>query len=120
MASTVLLLALRGRDAPVISRILERDAIDCQECRSVQLLAELLSDEAGAVVITEESLEDVRGSGVLEWLDNQPPWSDFPVILLATKRAGRRSQADAKVLERLGNVVVLERPVNGEDRKSVV
>ena len=56
----------------------------------------------------------MRGSGVLDWLDNQPPWSDFPVILLATKRAGRRPQADAEVLQRLGNVVVLERPVNGE------
>ena len=114
MAATVLLLALRGRDAPVIGRILERDAIECKECTSVHALADALSDEAGAVVITEESLEDVSGSGVLEWLDNQPPWSDFPVILLATKRAGRRPQSDAEVLQRLGNVVVLERPVNGE------
>ena len=114
MAATVLLLALRGRDAPVISRLLEGDSIACQQCASVHALAEALNDEASAVVVTEESLEDVRGSGVFEWLDNQPPWSDFPVILLATKRAGRRPPSDAEILRRLGNVVVLERPVNGE------
>ena len=98
----------------VISTILGNDGIDCVECQSVRMLAEQLDDEAGAVVVTEESLDDVRGSGVFEWMENQPAWSDFPVILLATKRAGRRSQADAEVLHRLGNVVVLERPVNGE------
>ena len=114
VTGNVLLLALRGRDAAVIGQILGSDGIECTACASVRALAEALSDEAGAVVVTEELLEDVRGSGVLEWLERQPPWSDFPVILLATKRAGRRSHSDAEVLEKLGNVVVLERPVNGE------
>lgn len=114
MSAKILLLALRGRDAAVIGKILGSDGIECIECQSIRMLAEQLDDEAGAVIVTEESLEDVRGSGVFEWMESQPAWSDFPVILLATKRAGRRSQADAAVLHKLGNVVVLERPVNGE------
>ena len=111
---TVLLLALRGRDAAVISQVLGEDGISCHVCQHARALAEALNDETGAVVVTEESLADVRGSGVFEWMERQPPWSDFPVILLATKRSGRRSQEDAEVLGKLGNVVVLERPVNGE------
>ena len=114
MRLKILLLALRGRDAAVIANILGNDRIECVECHSVRMLAARLDDEAGAVVVTEESLEEVHGSGVFEWMEHQPAWSDFPVILLATKRAGRRSQADADVLHKLGNVVVLERPVNGE------
>ena len=113
-APTVLLLALRGRDAAVIGQLLGADGVACRACDSARALAAALDDETGAVIVTEESLEDVRGSGLFEWIERQPPWSDFPVILLATKRAGRRSADDAQVLEKLGNVVVLERPVNGE------
>ena len=114
MQSNVLLLALRGRDAEVIMQTLGRQGIACTECRGVTELAGSLSDEASAAVVTEESLDAMPGSGLAEWLENQPPWSDFPFILLATKRVGKRPQAAIRVLEQLGNVVVLERPIHSE------
>jgi signal transduction histidine kinase len=114
MAANVLLLALRGRDATVIAQILARQGIDCDECRSVGELAASLDDEISAVIVTEESLEDVRTSGLLTWIEGQPAWSDLPFILLATKRVGKRPKEAATVLERLGNVVLLERPIHSD------
>jgi hypothetical protein len=84
----ILLLALRGRDAAVIRQILERQTIDCYECRSVSQLAVNLDENSGLAIVTEESLEDMDNSGLAEWLANQPAWSDFPFILLATRRVG--------------------------------
>jgi signal transduction histidine kinase/CheY-like chemotaxis protein len=110
----VLLLALRGRDAAVIQQILERQEIDCCECRSVAQLAARLDEEAGLAIVTEESLDDVGNSQLPQWLANQPPWSDFPFILLATRRVGKRPKAAAAALEMLGNVIVLERPIHTE------
>ncbi|MDB5835144.1 MAG: hybrid sensor histidine kinase/response regulator, partial [Caballeronia sp.] len=55
-----------------------------------------------------------------QWLDQQPTWSDFPLILLATKRTERRPQHALDRLELLGNVVVLERPLNAETLRRAV
>src|SRR3954466_13497364 len=40
------------------------------------------------------------------WIHRQPPWSDFPFVLL-TSRGGH---ADASLTDLLGNVTILERP----------
>ena len=55
------------------------------------------------------------------WLRQQPVWSDFPITLLAEKRVERRSARSIQVLEEeLGNVVVLERPLNSETLRRAV
>ena len=114
MEERILLLALRGRDAEVCDALLGRQGHACHACRSLDELAEALGGGAGTAVVTEESLADGDWTTLSEWLAEQPPWSDFPFVLLATKRSGRRPPEARRMLERLGNVVVLERPINGE------
>ena len=108
------MLALRGRDSAVISQLLEQQSIGCTECRSVADLAAGLHDNVSAAIVTEESLEGITESDLAERLRNQPPWSDFPFILLATKRVGKRPESAVAVLETLGNVVLLERPIHSD------
>ena len=48
------------------------------------------------------------------WLARQPSWSDFPFIVLATRQPGRRSAQAIALLHSLGNVILLERPLNAE------
>jgi signal transduction histidine kinase/ActR/RegA family two-component response regulator len=116
----ILLLALRGRDAPVIEQILERAGRHCLACTSCSHLAAELTCGAGAAVVTEESLAACDTAALLDALSGQPPWSDFPFILLSTKRSGRRPSTAQKLLEGLGNVVVLERPIHSETLGSAV
>ena len=70
--------------------------------------------------VTEEALIGDDLVPVLEWCGAQPPWSDLPVIVLATKQAGPRAPPAARTLEKLGNVVLLERPINAETLMSAV
>jgi signal transduction histidine kinase len=116
----VLILALRGRDAQVIAQVLTRQGHLCVACRTVDELAEHLVQGAGAALVTEESLAATDLGPIMDWLDAQPSWSDFPFILLATKRVGRRPQGAGKILQQLGNVVVLERPVHSETLASAI
>ena len=62
-----------------------------------------------AVLLTDDALfsDDVRP--LVEALENQPPWSDLPIILLSA--TGENSPMAAWTIEWLGNVAVLERPV---------
>jgi len=116
----ILLLALKGRDASVIQQLLTRAGHESLICESCGELAREGRRGAAIAVVTEESLLAADTSAIDAWLGDQPAWSDFPFVLLATKRAGRRPQDALRILEQLGNVVVLERPVHSETLASAV
>ncbi|MDE0947249.1 MAG: response regulator [Sphingobium sp.] len=89
-------------------------------CANACALSEELVSGAATAIITEESLAGADRSALDAWVTQQPPWSDFPFILLATRRAGHRPRDAMLVLERLGNVIVLERPIHSETLGSAV
>ena len=123
MSSTeerVLILAPRGRDAAVIEGVLDRSSIRAKVCANVAEWLTGLREGAGTALVTEEALADGDTADVFAWLDAQQPWSDFPFIVLTTRQAGRRTQSAAELLRRLGNVVLLERPINAETLTSAV
>ncbi|MCP1550966.1 signal transduction histidine kinase/response regulator RpfG family c-di-GMP phosphodiesterase [Methylorubrum zatmanii] len=123
MSSTeerALILAPRGRDAAVIEGVLDRSNIHAAVCANVAAWLTGLREGAGTALVTEEALADGDTANVFAWLDAQQPWSDFPFVVLATRQAGRRTQSAAELLRRLGNVVLLERPINAETLTSAV
>jgi signal transduction histidine kinase/ActR/RegA family two-component response regulator len=115
MELRVLIHAPRGRDASVVQNVLARQHIECLVCTSEQDLMAALEEGAASVILTEEALPQLLADRhLLEWLRNQPPWSDFPFVVLATRREGRRADKDFRSLHSLGNLVLLERPLNAE------
>jgi DNA-binding NtrC family response regulator len=116
----ILILAPRGRDAEVMQQVLSRGNSPCHLCLDLGDLRSQLEAEVGAVLVTEEALGGESLESVLQWCQAQPPWSDLPVVVLVTKQAGPRSSRASRFLERLGNVVLLERPINAETLTSAV
>ena len=114
MEERVLLLAPRGRDAQVIAQVLEPHGFHSVAVDSVQALADALHAGAGMAFVTEEALVGVPQGELVDWLERQPPWSDFHFVVLATRRTGSRPAAALDALRALGNVVIQERPLNGE------
>jgi signal transduction histidine kinase/ActR/RegA family two-component response regulator len=111
----VLIHAPRGRDAEVVRGVLSNQRIPCDICEREADLVACLRDGAASVILTEEALPQLLADASLtDWLATQPPWSDFPFVVLATKRAGRRPDKDFESLHSLGNLVLLERPLNAE------
>jgi signal transduction histidine kinase/ActR/RegA family two-component response regulator len=108
----VLIYAPIGRDGPACAQLLRRDGLDAQVCTDMdQLLAQA---QAGvlAFCITEEGLFGGNLAAVTRWVANQPPWSDPPFVVLTS----RLEQAAVgpwreKMVQALGNVSLLERPV---------
>ena len=108
----VLVLAPRGRDAAVIARTLGDTPV--HPCVDVADLEHRVREGAGAILVTEEALVGAPLDNLTRWLADQPPWSDLPVILLAAQRIAPRPAAAQKALADLGNIVILERPINSE------
>jgi signal transduction histidine kinase/ActR/RegA family two-component response regulator len=110
----VLIHAPRGRDAAVVESVVGRQHA-AQVCDEPQQLLRLLNEGAAAAIVTEEALSDgTLVDDLVNWLAVQPSWSDFPFIVLATRYPGPRSAKAVKSLHALGNVILLERPLNAE------
>jgi len=105
----VLVLAPTGRDAANSISILTKAGIACAACRDVPEVCEGIVAGAAVLILTEESLAQDRVGQLAEALSAQPPWSDFPIVLLT--RGGPESPAATRAMRTLGNVMLLERPV---------
>ena len=107
----VLVFAPVGRDAVLTRDLLARASIAGEVCPTMTGLAEQLEHGAGAVVLTEEALDDPLLSRLSAALAQQPAWSEVPILLFA---GGDRSQALLRTLaalDDLRNVTLLDRPV---------
>jgi signal transduction histidine kinase len=85
-------------------------------------LSRAIGAQTGLVILTEEALVgDITCFG--DALDQQPAWSEIPVILLASSqgRSGRDTDLARRRLPRsAGHVVVLERPLSSASLLSAV
>jgi signal transduction histidine kinase len=110
-ALRVLVLAPAGRDALIATGILREAGIDSVSCADLDALRAELERGAGAAVIVEEALHTRDLTALSDWLARQPPWSDFPFVLLAHRGGSVERDPGAKrVSQVLGNVSFLERP----------
>jgi signal transduction histidine kinase/ActR/RegA family two-component response regulator len=110
----VLIHAPKGRDAAVVGALLASREFDAVVCHSSEQLLVRLDEGAAAAILTEEALLLVPEAPLKAWVTNQPSWSDFPFIVLAARIPGGRSRDALILLQTLGNVFVLERPVHSE------
>jgi signal transduction histidine kinase/CheY-like chemotaxis protein len=104
----VLVLA-QGRDALLTRQMLLEGKIDAHLSSSAEMLYEEMSAGTSAVIVAQEFLTVGFVSSMKRWLDEQPAWSDLPIILVA----GGPEQAAGiwRSCPALGNVSVLQRPI---------
>jgi signal transduction histidine kinase/ActR/RegA family two-component response regulator len=94
--------------------VIEAQGLKCELCHGPAQLLSALDQGAAGAVITDDSFAGKSFAGLRECLPAQPSWSDFPFIVLTTRLASRHAQSAAVLLHALGNVVLLERPVNAD------
>ena len=106
----ILVLAPIGRDAPAATQHLAESNLYCVVCVDLDDLHQKLREGAAVALVTEEAFYQ-RGTLPFEqWVSSQPPWSDFPFIILTTRAMSVAAQAyRRRLLESLGNVSLLER-----------
>jgi two-component sensor histidine kinase len=107
----VLVFAPLGRDAEVACALLLEAGFTAETCSNIAALCREMELGAALAVITEEALATSVSRELENWVKLQPPWSDFPFILLTERGDAPRRAARAQLLQDLlGNVTFLERP----------
>jgi signal transduction histidine kinase/CheY-like chemotaxis protein len=110
----ILIVAPRGRDAEVVRHVLSRQGMECIVCTDVAQMVPLMQEGAACALIADEALDAHALTSLDAWLTIQPPWSDFPFVLLIGNGKKGVLTTEGRRLEGLGNVMLIERPVSGE------
>jgi len=113
----VLVLPSTGADGLAMGRLFEAHRISFAICRSAPHLFQVQREGAGALIVAEEVIL-ADPAQLLRCIQEQPVWSDLPVIVLS--RSGRESTALSRMVLYLGNVSVVERPVRTSTLLSLV
>ncbi len=108
-------MAPTGKDGRLIAGLLERRAIPCHIASSISEACAMIREGAGAAIISEEAFSVKSIGELLDVLDEQPSWSDFPLILLTVSgRVTVESERLRTMRRPLGNIFLLERPIRPE------
>ena len=108
----ILVLAPIGRDAAASADLLRRAGMQVAVCKDVDELTSRIDATASAVLLAEEALFGKDCSMLAAQVSKQPPWSDLPFVVLTSNLPGTKiSEWRHRLVESLGNVSLLERPV---------
>jgi signal transduction histidine kinase len=112
-AGRILVLLALGGEASLVERVLTQVGLNFHRCADADELIAELHQGAAAVLLTQEVLDQSAMSGLVEELARQPSWSDVPFLFLSAggTESIQASQRMLAMLEPLGHVIVLERPL---------
>ena len=72
----VLVRAPTGRDAALVSRVLQEEGLRCTVCEGEEDFSRELDRGAGAVIVGQEALDEAAIARIVSRLETQPLWSD--------------------------------------------
>ncbi len=98
-----------GRDADLVRVTLADVGISADTCESSEKLLAAFTESAGAVLIAEEAIRADSLKDFLEALEEQPVWSDLPVLIFSSH--GRNAENLLQTLGSRVNVTIIERPI---------
>ena len=115
------ILAPMGRDAFVAAALIKEAGYYANVCGDLAALIDEIKGGAGLAVIADEAIQNADLRGLVNCLNDQPSWSDFPIVLLTHQGGGPERNPDAMRLGHLlGNVTFIERPFHPTTLVSIV
>ena len=109
LAERALILAPMGRDSQIALMILNEAGYSGLITPDLATLRAQLETGAGMLLIAAEALRGPELEALFLYLDQQPAWSDLPIVLL-THHGGQEQGPSSHLSDQLGNVTFLERP----------
>ncbi|QJI29248.1 response regulator [Pseudomonas sp. ADAK18] len=109
ISERAIILAPLGRDSALALMMLNEAGFSGIIASHLQMLCNELEQGAGLLIIAAEALRGVNLDPLLDYLHQQPAWSDLPIVLM-THHGGVEQNASSHLSALLGNITLLERP----------
>ncbi len=111
----VLVLMPTAKDGERTGSALAAAGLSYAVCKDLPDLCREIIAGAGTALLTEEAVVGHRDGCLAEVLRDQPPWSDFPLLVLA-----REGERHGHLIRESMNATLVERPVKVRSLLSVV
>mgnify|MGYP001394475898 CR=1 FL=1 len=115
----IAVLAPTGRDCELICRLLTERGLVCRPFTDGAELARHVEQGLGMAIITEEALTPAVVEVLAKTVARQPAWSDFPFVVMSGHGVVAATRPLQSLAE-LGNVTMLDRPVQTRTMVSAV
>jgi signal transduction histidine kinase len=104
----ILLLAPTKRDAAAAEKLFEPVGITVTLCNDLNEVCAEIERGAAVAIVPDEAILADKDHRLARFLHDQPPWSDFPLIVLTPPQ---QTKAAAHELEAVGHMTLVRRPV---------
>ena len=111
-ANPVVVVAPIGADAKNIQAVLREAGIPSAIARDASEAGNWVGSGAGALLMTEESVSPRANPELADAFERQPPWSDIPLIIVATTASiPRWASLPKAVFGTRSNITLVARPL---------
>ncbi|WP_020469877.1 ATP-binding response regulator [Zavarzinella formosa] len=112
----VLVLMPTVRDGERTRAALATAGLECDVCADMADLCRRMTEGAAVALLTEEALTADRAGRMADAILAQPPWSDFPLVVLAREGTENRPEVNRETM----NISLVERPIRIRSLLSMV
>lgn len=105
-----IILATGSAEEPVLASLLRRMGRPASVRATICDLITGLDEGAGLAIVDAQSLHAAELAPLRRWIEEQPPWSDFPFIVVTQRDNAAHADLIVRLQGILGNVFVLEQP----------
>ncbi len=109
LENRVLVLMPTGRDSTLVCATLGKVGIVAETCANTEDLTEKINSGAGAILLAEEALEKKTLEQLSDSFNEQPVWSDLPIVLFAGN--AQNAEMLAATVGTRFNATIVERPI---------
>jgi signal transduction histidine kinase/ActR/RegA family two-component response regulator len=107
----ILVVAPIGRDADLMCAQLRSAGLNAKPCRDVADLCVQIDAGLAAIIATEEALPADGLHALVQKLNEQPPWSEVPLVILTAAPSLEQKTRSFDMFARRTNVTLVDRPV---------
>ncbi|HTK74277.1 MAG TPA: ATP-binding protein [Gemmataceae bacterium] len=104
----ILLLAPTKRDATAAEQLFEPVGLSVTLCKDLPQVCTEIERGAAVAIVPDEAILADKDRCLARLLHEQPPWSDFPLIVMTPPQ---QTNAAAHELEAVGHMTLIRRPV---------
>lgn len=104
----ILLLAPTRRDAVAARKVFEMAGMIITLCKDIVEVCSEIEKGAAVAIVPDEAILNDKEKCLARLLKGQPPWSDFPLIVLTPPN---QTTAAARGLESVGHMTLVRRPI---------
>lgn len=109
-------LLLLAPSDPNLQQILEPFEVKIHLCRTIRVCCAAIAEGASIAILPAQMLDQKAIQQLVEVLSHQPPWSDFPFIILTNSQ----TPTPLSSIELLGNVHFIDIPIQPEGFAALV